>query len=256
MSKNTFFNTRFWQDKYISDLDPTEKLLFNYCLTSPFLSLSGIYEVPVKYIAVETGIDRDMVLKVFKRFENDNKIVYHDGWLCVLKYPKYQSYNLPNVKKGLQKELKSIPKDIFNLFLEKGYDVSSIGNELPIGCQSIDTREREQGKGTRNKERETPVRKEKKYLLNIPPEDVKEFTSRFNVTEKQLKSKAEDLDSWCEANGKRKKDYKKFLLVAVKKDFTEKTEAERSRVITRPKLHPDGSPVMGPNGIIMETVNC
>ncbi len=254
MSKNTFFNTRFWQDSYISNLDPIEKLLFNYCLTSPFLSLSGIYEVPLKYIAVETGIDRDMVAKIFTRFAHDKKIVYYEGWLCVLKYPKYQSYNLPNVKKGLENELKSVPKDILNFFIEEGYDVNAIGNALPIDWQVIDTKEREQGKG--NGKRETPLQKTKEYLLNIPAEDIQEFTNRFDATEKQIRSKAEDLDSWCDANGKRKKDYRKFLLVALKKDFPEKTEEQRNRKVTRVKLNPDGSPLVIDGAVQMETVNC
>lgn len=92
------------------------------------------------------------------------------------------------------------------------------------------------------------------YLKTIPHEDIKEFTSRFEVNEKQVKSKAEDLLNWCYSNGKRKKNYRLFLLNALKKDFSERPEEDRNRIITRVKLDEDGSPIVI-NGIVqMETV--
>lgn len=248
MSKNTFFNTRFWQDNFVADLDPSEKLLFIYCITSPNLSLCGIYEVPLKYIAIETGIDRDMVPKIFARFEEKKKIMYRDGWLCVLNYPKYQSFKGEKLEVALEREIKAIPKDILDEFILNGYPIDT------LSILSLDMDKDMDKEIEKIAEKETPLQKTKEYLLNIPAEDLKEFTSRFNATEKQIKSKAEDLDNWCDANGKRKKDYRKFLLVALKKDFPERTEEEKKKTITRVKLNPDGSPVIGPNGIVMETV--
>ena len=65
------------------------------------------------------------------------------------------------------------------------------------------------------------------YLKNIPEWDVKEFTDDYKVTEEALKAKALDLFDWCEANGKRKKNYKAFLRVAVKKDFGKRTPQDK-----------------------------
>jgi hypothetical protein len=129
MSRNTFIHTRFWQDAYISDLDPIEKLLFNYCLTNSFITLSGIYEIPLKVIAVETGIDREMLVKIFGRFEADKKIVYRDGWLCVINYPKYQSYNKTTMVIALKREISLIPNVLVKKFIGYGYpmDTLSIG---------------------------------------------------------------------------------------------------------------------------------
>ena len=151
-SKKTFFNTRFWQDSYIADLDPSEKLLFNYCLTSPFISLSGIFEVPVKFISTETGLEKEMVLKILNRFREDGKIIYLNGWLCVANYPEYQSYNLPNIVKGLQNEVNAVPADILGSFVEQGYRIDL----LPISWQGVGkplpTRNKEQGTRRGNKE--------------------------------------------------------------------------------------------------------
>lgn len=134
MSKNTFFHTRFWQDTYISDLDPIEKLLFVYALTSPYLGLTGIYETPIKHIAFETGLDRDMVVKIFDRFSKEKKIIYHKGWLCVVKYPKYQSFKGEKLLIAVEKEISRIPNDILNFFIDYGY---------PIDTLSIPSMERE-----------------------------------------------------------------------------------------------------------------
>ncbi len=147
MSKNTFLHTRFWQDNYVCDLDPIEKLLFIYAITSPYLGLTGIYEVPIKHVAFETGLDKDMVVKIFSRFEAEKKIVYRNGWLCVVKYPKYQRYSGEKLLIAVDKEINRIPKDILNLFIDCGY---------PIDTLSIPSRDRDMDRG-KESDRETTV---------------------------------------------------------------------------------------------------
>src|SRR5436309_789071 len=61
MATQRLVNTNFWKDTYIIDLDPTQKLLFLYFLTSPRTSLAGVYEISLREAAFDTGIDRDMV---------------------------------------------------------------------------------------------------------------------------------------------------------------------------------------------------
>lgn len=73
------------------------------------------------------------------------------------------------------------------------------------------------------KEREdTPLHKTQEYLKSLPSEDVKEFNQRFEASERQITKKAEDLLLWCESNGRSKKNYRAFLLTALRKDFPER----------------------------------
>lgn len=51
---------------------------------------------------------------------------------------------------------------------------------------------------------------------------MKEFVTRFIATEKQIKSKAEDLKLYCERKGRKYMNYKAFLLNALKNDFKER----------------------------------
>ena len=46
-NKQRYVNTRFWNDTYVSSLDPIEKLLFIYLLTNEHTNISGVYEPPL-----------------------------------------------------------------------------------------------------------------------------------------------------------------------------------------------------------------
>lgn len=111
MAKQRSFNTKFWDDEYIQNLDPTEKLLFIYFFTNPLTTMCGVYEISLKRGAFDTGIDKDMVEKVLKRFEEDRKIFYINGWLFIKNFLNHQILN-PSVMEGVENTLKEIPYEI------------------------------------------------------------------------------------------------------------------------------------------------
>ena len=115
-------NTKFWEDDYTSNLDPIEKLLFLYLITNTATNISGVYELPLKRIAVETGIDREMVENIIKRFSKDEKIFYEKGWVIVKNFIKHQNQKSPLVKKGIENELSNAPQD---LLVKYGIDTLS-----------------------------------------------------------------------------------------------------------------------------------
>ena len=57
------------------------------------------------------------------------------------------------------------------------------------------------------------------YLEEIPQEDIQYFTREFDLTERQLKNKAEELADYCRAKGRKYSNYKAFLRNAIRKDF-------------------------------------
>jgi hypothetical protein len=113
MAKTRVVNTRFWVDDYTSNLDPIEKLLFLYFLTNPATEICGIYELPLKTVALDTGIDKDMVERILKRFAKDKKIYYSNGWVAIQNFVKHQSVN-PTVLIGIKRGLENAPKDLKN----------------------------------------------------------------------------------------------------------------------------------------------
>ena len=106
-------DTRFWIDDYVSNLDPSEKLLFLYFLTNPYTDICGVYEIPLKHVALETGLDKEMVIKIVDRFSRDNKIFYENGWVAIKNFAKHQQNN-PKVAKGIEIGLSKAPKELLD----------------------------------------------------------------------------------------------------------------------------------------------
>lgn len=122
MAKQRYVNTRFWSDTYISNLDPIEKLLFLYFLTNERTNVCGIYELPLKIMAVETGIEKDMIEKIIRRFTKEKKVFYYQGWVRVVNFPKHQDTSNPHIKKGIELAESLIPAQI----KEKLYAIDSL----------------------------------------------------------------------------------------------------------------------------------
>lgn len=110
MAKQRYVNTKFWSDNFISELNPLDRYLFLYFLTNEHTNIAGVYELPLKTISFETGIELDMVKKMIKRLAG--KIQYLDGWVCIKNFQKHQSTESEKVKRGIEIEMEKIPLDI------------------------------------------------------------------------------------------------------------------------------------------------
>jgi hypothetical protein len=102
-------STSFWKDSYIDELAPVEKLLFLYLLSNPNTSIAGIYEIRMKEIIFDTGISKEHVEEILKKFQKDNKIFYEKNWLVMQNWVKHQAVN-PSVKAGISRVLDELPK--------------------------------------------------------------------------------------------------------------------------------------------------
>lgn len=132
MAKSRMINTKFWDDNYTSNLDPIEKLLFLYLLTNTSTNICGVYEIPVKKIAMETGIDKDMVLKILERFSKDSKAFYIDGWIWLVNFIKNQNQRSPLVKKGIENELEAVPSHIKEKVIEKTKGIDTLSHLIKL----------------------------------------------------------------------------------------------------------------------------
>lgn len=110
--KNRMVNTKFWSDTYIANLDPLEKLLFLYFITNPYTNICGIYEIPLKQIALDTGIDRENLEKVLlPRFKKAAKVYYIQGWVYIKNFLKHQKAS-GNVQAGIENGMGQVPSEI------------------------------------------------------------------------------------------------------------------------------------------------
>ena len=140
-------NTHFWDDNYVVNLDPIEKLLFLYFLTNPLTNLAGIYEISLRRIAFDTGIDRDMVQKILDRFKADNKIYYNQGFIILPNYQNHQNYN-PSMERNVEKIMEKVPPKIAEMLpeLTKNQENEQAGSTLSTKCPKGKGKSKDKGK--------------------------------------------------------------------------------------------------------------
>lgn len=126
MAKQRIINTKFWSDGYILDLDPIERYIFLYLLTNEHTNISGVYEIPVRRMAQETGIDAEMLEKILARFQNDAKVYYRTGWVMIKNFAKHQSTTSKTVQDAIAINLKQVPAEIINDFRQKDQEFDRV----------------------------------------------------------------------------------------------------------------------------------
>ena len=110
MAKTRMVNTRFWSDSFVVELNPLDRYLFLYFLTNEHTNISGVYELPLKRMANETGLDADMLPKMIRRLRG--KVFYYKGWVGIKNFQKHQSTTSETVKRGIEVEMAKIPLEI------------------------------------------------------------------------------------------------------------------------------------------------
>jgi hypothetical protein len=104
-------NTKFWDDPFIEELTPTEKLLFLYLITNPLTNLLGVYEITIKRISYDTGISQEMVRKGLERYANGKKVFYEENYIILLNFLKNQNLN-SNMKIAVKREFNNLPNSL------------------------------------------------------------------------------------------------------------------------------------------------
>jgi len=121
-------NTKFWDDPFIEDLSPSEKLLFLYLLTNPLANLLGIYEITIKRICYDTALQKETVTNALKRFGMVKKAFYCDNFIILPNWLKNQNLN-KNMKIAVAREFNSLPTSLKNNILGNGSEGLSNDSE-------------------------------------------------------------------------------------------------------------------------------
>ena len=113
MHKSRIINTQLWPDDYVLGLEPLEKLFFVYLLTNQATEICGIYKLSIKVMVFETGLEKEKIEEIFKKFEKDKKAFYFDGWVALMNFYKHQAAN-PSIAIGIEKTLSDIPQQVID----------------------------------------------------------------------------------------------------------------------------------------------
>lgn len=113
VSKKRQLDTSFWSDPWVVDsLNPLDRYLFLYLITNERTNIAGAYEISLRTIANETGIDKDEVVRMMAKMES--RVIYADGWIILRKAIKNQNYKNPQISTGIIEILKHVPRSIFH----------------------------------------------------------------------------------------------------------------------------------------------
>ncbi len=111
MAKNRLVNTKFWDDNYIVELDPVEKLLFLYLITNPLTNIAGVYELKLRKVAFDTGIDKEIIQKILDKFIKDGKVLYFKDYIILKNAKRHQVLN-DSVTQGIRNVLNEAPMKV------------------------------------------------------------------------------------------------------------------------------------------------
>lgn len=220
-----FYGSEYLSDPKIDALTAQERScwLTMLCMASTSSTPGSIEFLTVETLLTRSGVswdpydtkEWDSLLGIIKRFEKMKMITADDeGVITILNWSKRQETNLTDAERS-----KSYRDRKKNRHTNDTKPVTNV------------TQEENRIEKNREKEVKKPLSASFNYLKNVPEEDIVVFLDRFETTRTDIKSKAEDLGNWCIANGKRKKNYKLFLLTALKKDFPAKTKSVKKEPI-------------------------
>jgi len=142
MSTQRYISTSFWDDMWIQELDPSEKLLYMYLMTNPLTNIAGVYKISDRRISFDTGFNIETITNIIKKFTSGKKAFRVGEYIALPSWPKHQKWETSDpIKKGIETILKELdPEEIEKLY-EMGYkyDLSKYRTNTP-DVPPIDTR--------------------------------------------------------------------------------------------------------------------
>lgn len=91
-------HTEIWSDPWFELLDPADKLLFIYLFSNKRSTLAGIYDISIRQIAFDTGLDQAYIIDALARFGAENKAHFDDGTIWIPKMMERNTLNLRSPK--------------------------------------------------------------------------------------------------------------------------------------------------------------
>lgn len=214
-----FYGAEYLSDPKISSLTPAERSCWItiLCLASISSKIGEIEYLTTHALLQKSGIEWDpydtetysSMQGVLQTFERMKMITLSkEGIVTVVNWNKRQEHNLTvaeRVAKSRAKK-KSVTMNVTSVTPDK------------TRLDKIRLDKEEKSSETSSQE-SIKVEKSRAYLKKVPETDLQAMYERFDCSKEAIQSKATDLLLWCETNGKNKKNYRAFLLTALRKDF-------------------------------------
>ena len=174
--------TTFWQDSFVLSLTPEEKYFYIYLMTNSKTKQCGIYELPLQIAQVETGYNRETVIKLIQKFIEHGKIMYdwETNEIALKNWIKYNPFNgNPKIEVCVSKELQCVKNRSLVDFMKYG----EFESKYPFGRVSQE-KEKEEQKEEEEQKQSTELLFEQLWALYPRKEGKKESFRHFKATVK------------------------------------------------------------------------
>lgn len=121
--KTRIIQTRFWDDLFVSESDIYTQHLYIYLLTSQYINLCGIFQLPESKIKFEAKFTDNQFESAKENLQKAGKVFFYKGWVCVKNARKNNNYeSSPKNATALVKELNLVPEEIAKAFSDTTID--------------------------------------------------------------------------------------------------------------------------------------
>ena len=115
MATQRYISTSFWDDAFVQELDPSEKLFYMYLLTNPLTNIAGVYKITDRRISFDIGYTAVVIKELWRRFSESDKVVRTGEWVIIAAWPKHQVVNKRGkVYEGIIKILSTLPTAVYD----------------------------------------------------------------------------------------------------------------------------------------------
>jgi hypothetical protein len=106
-----FFNvgSSLWSTPFYTSLSPEGKLLYMYLLTNPHANVSGLYVLPGRQIAFETGLSEETIREQMRFLEEAGKVLYDGTVVWVKDVFNWNATRSPKLAVKIEREVSAVP---------------------------------------------------------------------------------------------------------------------------------------------------
>lgn len=126
--------TGMWrEDEWFQTLELDARLFWMYLFTNPSASVAGIYRLPLRTMAFESGISQERIEQLLDQFAKAHKAYYENGVVWVRKMRDYQLPGKvsPQLQAHIVKEIAKIPAGYLKSEYIKAYGYPSDTVSIP-----------------------------------------------------------------------------------------------------------------------------
>lgn len=214
--KARVLQTKFWQDSFVSDLSPGEKLVFIYLMSNDRVNIIHCYECSDRVILFDTGVSKDTLASCKNKLQATGKVRFFRDYVHLVNADRYQHFIGEKNEQAKKNILREMSDDVIAWYESKSdtpIDTPIEGVYIPPITSNHNHNHKKGGVGG-NK----PLHKTLDYLAAVPQEEAEALAKRHDLSVEAVRSKADDLHNYCLSKGKKYDDYRAFLSGAVRRD--------------------------------------